>query len=107
MLDEIRDLNRRMFEAFKPDKIEEVDGAFGLALEGRHGRMLLWKWTPATCLEEAVACRPKGRALSLMIYNELISEATYYGDGEHNGEHREPAAAVCLALLAWREHHEA
>ena len=107
---EIRVLNRGMWERFKPERIEEVDGVFGLVFEGRHGKLILWEWTPATDLTEAAICADKVGSWSLkrQFGNVGIdgvwlwvyaAEASGITTHRSHAKHAEPAAALCLALL--------
>ena len=105
---EIRDLNQKMFEAFKPENVQwfdlskissenEFDGCYF-----KQGQPQAW--SPATSVDDALACRPAGMILELTISDHGTSATLRTPFQSWEGGDDDTAAAICEASLKWREH---
>jgi len=99
MLEEIPDINRRMFETFKPPGVRRRL-RIGYAYDAFDS-----EWSPAEDLNEAVKCRPEGSLIVLTVGDAgstcCLAHHGLWKNPEVIG--CSPAAATCLALLAWKD----
>ena len=103
--DEIRDLNRKMFETFKPKNIDPETFKYDELYLDANGDTYVRRWSPATSVDDALALSPEGCVVQMGTGKSAAWATAFYGQIPHHHTAETLAAAICLALLDWKEKH--